>query len=128
MSTRKGLEFRNMKRFPAELLILILFLLVILVQWVLFRFDAEPSGVIQNAVFEDGIVDSVSPVALNIIDINAASEEELQMLPGVGPVTAERIVAYREEYGPFSTVEEIMDVSGVGEQTYLQIVDFITVR
>ena len=47
--------------------------------------------------------------------LNLASAEELESLPGVGPVLAERIVAYREEHGPFATVEDLLDVPGIGE-------------
>ena len=49
------------------------------------------------------------------LDLNAASEEELAELPGIGPELARRITAYREEHGPFETVEELMEVSGIGQ-------------
>ncbi len=51
------------------------------------------------------------------IDVNHASAEELTALPGVGPVLAAAIVDYREEHGPFSSLEELALVSGVGEGT-----------
>lgn len=50
------------------------------------------------------------------VDINTASEEELETLPGIGPKLAGRIVAYREENGPFTTAEELCEVSGIGEK------------
>ena len=49
------------------------------------------------------------------LDLNAASAEELAELPGIGRELARRIVAYREEHGPFETVEELMEVSGIGQ-------------
>jgi competence protein ComEA len=49
------------------------------------------------------------------VRINVAGVEELEALPGVGPVLAERIVAYREEHGPFAVVEDLLGVSGIGE-------------
>ena len=49
------------------------------------------------------------------LDLNAAPAEELAELPGIGPELARRIVAYREEHGPFETVEELMEVSGIGQ-------------
>ena len=49
------------------------------------------------------------------LDLNAASAEELAELPGIGPELARRIAAYREEHGPFETVEELMEVSGIGQ-------------
>jgi competence protein ComEA len=49
------------------------------------------------------------------IRINRATVAELEQLPGVGPVLAERIAAYRDEHGPFSVVEDLLDVPGIGE-------------
>ncbi len=49
------------------------------------------------------------------IDLNRATPIELEALPGVGPVLAERIVAYRDLHGPFSDVEDLLDVGGIGE-------------
>jgi competence protein ComEA len=51
------------------------------------------------------------------ISINAASATELQELPGVGPVLAERIVAFREQNGPFTSLDGLLKVSGIGEAT-----------
>ena len=49
------------------------------------------------------------------IDLNRASASELESLPGVGPVLAGRIVAFRDEHGRFSEVEDLLDVPGIGE-------------
>lgn len=51
------------------------------------------------------------------ISINSASVIELQDLPGVGPVLAERIVAFREQNGPFTSLDGLLEVSGIGEST-----------
>jgi competence protein ComEA len=48
-------------------------------------------------------------------DINRASASQLEGLPGVGPVLAERIVEYRDKNGPFTEIEDLLDVSGIGE-------------
>ncbi len=53
--------------------------------------------------------------ALLQLDINTASPTELEQLDGVGPATAAKIVAYRDEHGPFSSLEELDAVSGIGE-------------
>ncbi|RMF88283.1 MAG: helix-hairpin-helix domain-containing protein [Nitrospirae bacterium] len=50
------------------------------------------------------------------IHLNTATAEELEALPGIGPVLAERIVRYRADHGPFTTVEELRQVKGVGER------------
>ena len=49
------------------------------------------------------------------LDLNTASPEELAELPGIGEVLAGRIVAYREEHGPFAKAEDLLEVSGIGE-------------
>ena len=62
----------------------------------------------------------------DLININTASLEELDSLPGIGPTTAQRIIDYRNTNGPFTTIDEIMDVSGIGPSTYDEIKDLIT--
>lgn len=61
------------------------------------------------------------------ISINTASAEALMTLPQIGPTLAERIIAYREENGPFPHPACIMEVSGIGEKTYEKIKDKIKV-
>ena len=51
------------------------------------------------------------------IDINHASAEELTVLPGIGKVTAERIIAFREANGPFTSLEDLLLVEGIGAST-----------
>ncbi len=61
------------------------------------------------------------------IDINTASVEQLTNITGIGPAIAQRIVDYREKNGGFSTVEEIVNVRGIGEKTFEKIKNDITV-
>ena len=61
------------------------------------------------------------------ININTASLEELDSLPGVGPVIAQRIIDYREANNGFYDIQEIMDVSGIGEKTYAKLEPYISV-
>ena len=61
------------------------------------------------------------------ININSASADELIQLPGIGEKIAEAIIAYREEYGEFGSIEEIMEVSGIGEGKFNNIKAYITV-
>lgn len=60
------------------------------------------------------------------IDLNTASASELETLPGVGSVLAERIVAFRDAHGRFSTVEDLLDVSGIGEAKLAQMREAIS--
>lgn len=55
------------------------------------------------------------------IDLNRANAAALEGLPGVGPVLAERIIAHRDENGPFTTVEDLLDVPGIGEAKLAQL-------
>ncbi len=62
-----------------------------------------------------------------LIDINLATQADLEMLPGIGPTTAANIIAHREANGPFATIEAIMDVPGIGEGKFAAMKDLITV-
>ena len=65
------------------------------------------------------------PAAL--ININTATQEELETLPSIGEVRAQAIIAYREEHGGFRTTDELMEVSGIGEKIFADISPHITV-
>ena len=59
-----------------------------------------------------------------VIDINSASVEDLQRLPGIGEKRAQAIVAWREEHGPFQSVDELVQVSGIGEKLLAGLRDY----
>ena len=59
------------------------------------------------------------------ININTASSEQLQKLDGIGPGKAEKIIKFREEYGNFEVIEDIMKVDGIGIKTFEKIKDDI---
>jgi competence protein ComEA len=67
---------------------------------------------------------SATPVVVNL---NTASANDLEGLPGVGAKTAARIIEYRQKNGPFKKVEELMNVRGVGEKNFLKLKPQITV-
>lgn len=69
---------------------------------------------------------SVAPVA-GPINVNTASAAELEALPGIGPALAERIIEYRNEHGPFSTIDALVDVQGVSERMVEDFRDQVTV-
>ena len=62
-----------------------------------------------------------------IVNINTASTVELESLPGVGAKTAALIVDYRQKNGPFKKIEELMNVRGMGEKTFLKLKPQLTV-
>jgi competence protein ComEA len=62
-----------------------------------------------------------------LVNINSATSEMLQTLPSIGPALAERIIAYREEHGPFATTEDLVQVKGIGQATLEKLQPLITV-
>jgi competence protein ComEA len=65
--------------------------------------------------------------ATTTVNLNTASVSQLETLPGVGKATAERIVEYREKNGGFKKIEDLMNVRGIGEKSFLKIKPLITV-
>lgn len=78
--------------------------------------QGEPRGEVRAG----GATDGSQPVSLN-----TASQAELEELPGIGPVTAAGIIAWREEHGRFSRIEELQEVDGIGPATYARLVDHV---
>ncbi len=70
---------------------------------------------------------SLDPAVVGPVNINTAGAPALESLPGIGPSTAAKIIAYREANGPFATIEAIMNVSGIGPARFEQIRALITV-
>lgn len=66
-------------------------------------------------------------VAIPIVNINTASLAELDLLPGIGPVYAQRIIDYRASNGGFKTIEEIKNVKGIGDSTFEKMKSYITI-
>lgn len=81
--------------------------------------NAQPSGDAATSA------SSTSSAAPGKISINTATKEELMELDGVGEVTAEKIIAYREENGGFQKIEDLMNVSGIGEKRFDAVKDSI---
>ena len=75
-----------------------------------------PIATVENAAIEDGGY---------LLNINTAKVHELDTLPGIGEVLAERIVAYREAHGPFASVDELDHVEGIGDGTLEPIRRFL---
>jgi competence protein ComEA len=62
-----------------------------------------------------------------VININTASQEQLETLPGIGPTKAKAIIDYRQKYGKFKAKKDIIKVKGIGEKTYEKIQNLIEV-
>lgn len=66
-------------------------------------------------------------VAIAPVDINGATQEQLETLPGIGPVTAQSILAWRADHGTFTSVDELLEVSGIGDATLADIEPYVYV-
>jgi len=95
---------------------------------------AEPERINLAALLEDGQqidvpgIVSTSHVNAGRVNINTATVSELDALPGIGPTTAQTIVDYRLQHGPFQIIQDIQNVPGIGPATYDRIKDYITVE
>lgn len=65
--------------------------------------------------------------ASNPVNLNSATVAQLQTLPGVGASTAQRIVDYRQKNGAYTKVEQLMNVKGIGEKSFLKLKPLVTV-
>ena len=87
---------------------------------------------IQEIVVQDDVeIVSVQPTQsqlTNLININTATQTELESLSGIGPEYAKRIIQYRLKNGPFEKIEDIQDVKGIGPVTFEKIRSKITIR
>ena len=71
--------------------------------------------------------DAGSQATTSPLNLNAATATQLESLPGIGARTAERIIEYRQKNGGFKKIEELMNVRGVGEKSFLKLKPLITV-
>lgn len=89
----------------------------------------RPTPVVGNAASPATAVEgSQSDAAPLSVNLNTASLQELMALPGIGETLAGRIVAYREENGPFLRADQVMAISGIGPGTYEKLRSHVRVR
>ena len=80
-----------------------------------------------NQNSESNKIDNQSAFKISIVNINTATQTELETLPGIGPSLALKIINYRNENGKFSSIEDIKNVSGIGDVKYNNIKNYIKV-
>ena len=87
---------------------------------------AQPSVASDQAAKASGAA-APKATAAAPVNLNSASVAQLQTLPGIGASTAQRIVEYRQKNGSFKKIEELMNVKGIGEKSFLKLKPLITV-
>ncbi len=85
-----------------------------------------PQGVAGQALAAPAASVAGAPTTGALVNINTAGQAELEALPEVGPVTAQSILGWREEHGGFTSVDELMEVDGIGEATLSQLAPLVT--
>lgn len=88
------------------------------------RMDEE----MEEVQFESIVTSPETNPSSNLVNINMANESELSTLPGIGPSKAQAIIAYRQEQGKFQTVDDLKNVTGIGDKTFEKLKEFITVK
>ena len=81
-----------------------------------------------DEVEAEAVTEDTEPGVVFPLNINTATIPELDELPGIGPVLAQRIVDYRTTYGKYKAVEELLKVNGIGDAKLMEIMDLITVE
>ena len=70
---------------------------------------------------------TAQPAAAPLVNLNTATAADLAKLPGIGPAVAARILEYRQKNGGFKKIEELMNVKGIGEKTFLKLKPLVTI-
>lgn len=92
----------------------------------LLQFTEKTENLLSDALLNENS-EPIYPTA-HLIDINSASYSELQTLPGIGPVIAQRIVDYRSANGAFSAIDSLINVKGIGKEKMNQLRNLITIQ
>ena len=87
--------------------------------------ESSASSTVQNSSYSNY---SSTSIKNNKVNINKASQVELETIPGIGPSTALKIIDYRKQNGKFKSIEDIKNVSGIGDAKYEKMKDYITVK
>jgi competence protein ComEA len=76
---------------------------------------------------EEGLIESSIKKKIEIINVNTSKKDELIFLPNVGPVTAERIIRFREDFGVFKSIDDLTRVKGIGPKTLDKFRKYVTI-
>ena len=83
-------------------------------------------GLLVVALLVAPVIQAGDDAPTGVVNINTAGSEQLQLLPRVGPALAERIIEFRESHGPFGSIDELVAVKGIGENSLEKLEPFVT--
>ena len=89
---------------------------------------AHPAAAKAASAAKGGKTGKLSSPSQGTVNINTASAEELQRIPGIGPAMAERILEFRQTSGKFTTPEDLLQISGIGEKKFAKMQPFVRVK
>lgn len=95
--------------------------------WVIAMVAALGGGSAMAGQAPSSVPQSGQTAPQDVVDVNSATQTQLESLPGVGPRTAERIIEYRRDQGGFKKVEELMNVRGIGERSFMKLRTLVTI-
>ncbi len=99
--------------------------LIATIYLVVREFSSDASGADGITIYVGGQDRTFNPVIM--VDLNNSPRDSLELVPGIGPTFAARIVAYRDSSGGFQTKEDLMKIRGIGGKSYVRIEPYITV-
>ena len=90
--------------------------------------ESQPEALEEAQDEDEAVTEETEPAVVFPLNINTATIPELDELPGIGPVLAQRIIDYRTTCGGYKAVEELLKVNGIGDAKLMEIIDLITVE
>ena len=89
--------------------------------------SGEAAKISAGGAFGSPEADPASPQQSKLVNINTATQAELETLPGIGAITAQRIIDYRNKYGAYKSIEDLKNVSGIGDKKFEDLADKVCI-